>query len=282
MSKSHNKKRNVGLVYEFLVRYISCALVENRQDPAANAVAILNRRFKPGTEIYKEFRLFNSLLTTTVTAGNVINSIISEARSAAKKSDVKQLDKEKSMLIREINHALQDPTFFNQNVGNYRIYATIQTLLNDWRTGGEVDIAQMATYEDSLSNWILNEKADLPDIESHRDPNVNDILVNVMIERLDQKYGAILTKKQQDLVKVYAISSHLGDGDEITKMMEGIRSETLRAIDNFITSGDIDKHLTEKLSMTRSILASSSILDITDKNVEHHLKFIKLFEELQS
>ncbi len=282
MSRSHNKKRNVGLVYEFLVRYISRALVENRQDSASDAVAILNRHFKVDSELYKEFRLFNSLLTTTVSSTNVVSSIISEARLGAKRCDIKKLDSEKSMLIREINHALKDPTFFNQSIDNYKVYATIQTLLNDWRTGGDVNIAKMASYEDTLSQWILCEKAPLPDIESHKDTDVNDILVNVMIERIEQKYSSILTEGQQELIRAYAISSHHGENSEIVKMMESIRNETRRSIDNFLYVGDPDETLIQKLQSAASIIDTPGITEINDENMENHLKFIKLSEELQS
>jgi len=152
MSRSHNKKRNVGLVYEFLVRYISKALVEGRSDSAQRAVAILNRRFKPGTQLYKEFRLFNSLLVTHVSSANVVNTIITEARQATRRLNMRSLDNEKSALIREINHSLQDPNFFNQKISDYRTYATIQTLLNDWRSGDDIDISKMATLEDNLAS----------------------------------------------------------------------------------------------------------------------------------
>ena len=164
MSKSHNKKRNVGLVYEFLVRYISRTLVENREDDAQKAIRILNRRFKAGTQVYREFRLFNSLLTTRVSSGNVVSSIITEARSATRRLNLKELNSEKSKLIREINHSLQDPTFFNQQVVDYKTYATIQTLLNEWR-GNDIDIAQMAELEDNLSGWIMSERADAIELD---------------------------------------------------------------------------------------------------------------------
>ena len=281
MSKSHNKKRNVGLVYEFLVRYISRALVEDRQQSAASAVNILNRRFKAGTELYKEFRLFNSLLTTTVTSSNVVGSIISEARNASRQTDHKELDIEKSKLIREINHSLQDPSFFNQQVENYKIYATIQTLLNDWKSGGDINIAKMATYEDNLSQWLLSEKKQPIDLENYRDGNVNDIVMNIMIEKLEQKYCGVLTEKQQELIKVYATASHINNNDEIGMMMTEIRAVTTGTINNFMARDETDDYLNEKLLKMQALLKDPEITVISDANIENHLKFIKLTEELQ-
>jgi hypothetical protein len=282
MSKSHNKKRNVGLVYEFLVRYISRALVEGRQDDAESAVKILNRRFKPGTQIYSEFRLFNSLLTTTVSSANVVNSIITEARNAAKRVNLKKLDKEKSILIREINHGLRDPIFFKQQVPEYKIYATIQTLLNDWRAGGAVDIAKMATYEDGLTRWILREKVELPDLNDHKDKDVNTVVVDIMVEKLGQKYSGILTTPQRDLIKTYAASSHYGDGSDVSKMMKRVRSDALSAMREFTSTSDTDEILTEKLSKAVLLIESGNFTTVDDVTVENHLKFIKLVEELQS
>ena len=66
MAKTHNKKRNVGLMYELLLRYISYSLVEDRKKDAQVALDIISERFSQDTELYKEFRLFNALAKSTV------------------------------------------------------------------------------------------------------------------------------------------------------------------------------------------------------------------------
>ena len=104
MSSSHNKKRNTGLIYEFLIRTISKALVENDKPQSSKALRIIKQNFKSGTELYKEFRLVNALMKTTVTSESVASSIISEAKMAARSHNINELDREKSILIRNINH----------------------------------------------------------------------------------------------------------------------------------------------------------------------------------
>ena len=71
MSRTHNKRRNAGLLYEFLVRTISQALVEGNQKKSSTALKILRRHFKPGTELHKEFRLINALVRSTVSSESV-------------------------------------------------------------------------------------------------------------------------------------------------------------------------------------------------------------------
>ncbi len=55
MTKKHNKKRNVGIVYEQLLRYISTKIIENRQDMSKKAVKILEKRFNKEQNFIKNF-----------------------------------------------------------------------------------------------------------------------------------------------------------------------------------------------------------------------------------
>lgn len=280
MSRSHNKKRNVGLVYEFLVRYISKALVEGRSDSAQRAVAILNRRFKPGTQLYKEFRLFNSLLVTHVSSANVVNTIITEARQATRRLNVRSLDNEKSALIREINHSLQDPNFFNQKISDYRAYATIQTLLNDWRSGDDIDIAKMATLEDNLTEWIMTERVATEDIQSQKSSDVNDVVVSIMSEKISKKYQGVLSDEQQALIKEYVISAG-SDSPVLAEMMLSIRAETSAVIKSYI-SENTDSFINQKLGQALELISSDNITEVSDRNIGHHLGFLKLIEEIRS
>ena len=61
----HNKKRNVGLVYEMLLRFITESIISNNEILAKKAIKIIERRFDKNTELYKEFRLFNALAKST-------------------------------------------------------------------------------------------------------------------------------------------------------------------------------------------------------------------------
>ncbi len=90
---AHNKKRNTGLLYEFLIKTISQALVDDDKKRSSKALKIVKTHFKPGTELYKEFRLVNSIMKTTVSSEAVASSILNEAKSAARSHDLNALDK---------------------------------------------------------------------------------------------------------------------------------------------------------------------------------------------
>ena len=126
----HNKKRNVGIIYELMLRHISEKLIEGKEDEAQYALDVIGKSFNTDTEIYKEFRLFNALANSTVSSSSVAATILSEARSACRRIDRLRLDREKSCLIKEINYNLSDKNFYNRQIPNYREYASIQNLLN--------------------------------------------------------------------------------------------------------------------------------------------------------
>ena len=205
MSKSHNKKRNVGLIYEQLVQYISEAIVEGDEEKSRTATQIIHNNFCRGSELYKEFRLFNALATAEVDTPALATRIIGEARKAAKDFNPEKLRKEKSVLIKEINYNIDDKAFYHRRVDNYRSYATIQTLLNDWRNPTPPDISRMARYENQVCNWLLQNK-DNEDILEHATPSVNSLTVKIMRDKFNKKYKSVLTDEQRSIIREYAFS----------------------------------------------------------------------------
>ena len=108
MAKSHNKKRNVGIIYELLLRNISDSLIDGDRSLAERALKIIEKRFDKSTEVYREFRLFNALAKSTVSDSAVAAAILTEAKQAARRCNSMTLKKEKSLLIRDINYNLKD------------------------------------------------------------------------------------------------------------------------------------------------------------------------------
>ena len=130
---NHNKKRNVGLIYEFLICHMTKNIVEGNNLNASLSLNILKKHFNKDSELYKEFRLLNSLFATTVSSKPVAANIVSEARKLALTHDDKKLNKEKSLLIKDINYNINEQNFYKQNVNNYKMYATIHNAIQCWR-----------------------------------------------------------------------------------------------------------------------------------------------------
>jgi hypothetical protein len=281
MSRSHNKKRNTALLYEFLIRTISSALVEGDKKKSATALRILRRHFKPGTQLYKEFRLFNALIKTTVSTDGVASSIISEARSAATTADLATLDREKSLLIRSINHLIKDENFYDQPVSEYRLYATIQTLLNEWRKpAGTADIASLANYEDQLRSWLISEKKKQESTVIDESPGTTRLLMKVMMKKLNEKYSNSLNSDQKEIIKAYAFSTANEDQTTIKKKLEEVKENLVQSIETYTTQKQDNSFLVNKLQDARSKIISESLEVIDDSVVSKFMLYSTLHHEL--
>lgn len=279
-NKVHNKKRNAGLLYEFLVRTISNALVEGDQKKSAAALKILRRHFKPGTELYKEFRLINALIKTTVSSEPVAASILGEAKMAARSHDLDRLDREKSLLIKNINYLLNDENFYDQQINEYRMYATVQTLLNDWRSSNR-DLSRLATYEDQLVGWLTTEKVQNDEqIISEESAGTNRLLMKVMTKKLNEKYAGILNDDQKSLVKAYVFSTASSDPAVIQKKLSEIKDVLIERIGTYKDSHKDNKYINDKLDEAYSRVISEDLSSVDDETVTRFMLYTKLSTEL--
>lgn len=279
MSSSHNKKRNSGLLYEFLVRTISSSLVENDKQKSSKALKIIKQSFKPGSEIYKEFRLINALMKTSVGSASVAASIVNEAKAACRTQNLQELEKEKSILIRNINHQLQDENFYDQHVNEYKMFATIQNLINGWRSK-EPNLQKLAEYEDQLFNWLLTKKEEINEQKVNENSvGTNRLLMKVMMKKLSEKYDGALSFDQKALIKAYAFSAANDDKSTIFKKMQEIKEKLLESINDYMTSEKSSAYLKSKLVEVKSKL-SESINVVDDSTVSEYMLYAKLVDEL--
>ena len=98
-TRSHNKKRNVGIIYEQLLATAAKGIVENKPALTKRAQALIKRFYKDGTEIYREHRLFKAIVEPEIKDGSLATKILDEAKKAARTHNVQRLEREKSRLI---------------------------------------------------------------------------------------------------------------------------------------------------------------------------------------
>ena len=283
MRKNHNKKRNSILLYEFLVSSISKSLVEDDKRKSSAALKILKRHFKKGTNLYKEFRLLNSLIKTSVTSPQVASRILKEAKDAAIKLDTAELDREKSLLIRNINHTINnDNSFYDQHINEYRMCATIQQLINEWQSE-DTDITKIAEYEDQLVHWLLLPKKNVSEHTiSEESSGTSRLLMAVMSKKLNEKYSNVLNEQQKNIIKAYALTSMSSDTNQIAQRLEEVRSDLSASIDSYIEQIKDLPHLKSKLVETKQELMSENFEKIDDALITKFMIYSKLNLELDS
>ena len=100
---THNKKRNAGLVVEFLMKRVSDAVLVDDRVRANAAIKLLRKRVRSGTELYKEYKIINSLVNSTVDCERTARAVLDEAKRCSLSRDMGAMNSELSRLISEVN-----------------------------------------------------------------------------------------------------------------------------------------------------------------------------------
>jgi len=278
-ARPHNKKRNTGVIYEQLLKSVSKCLVEGDRKRAQVCLNIIERHFRQGTELYREFRLFNALANAEISSSPVAAVIITEARDAARQADRGQLESEKGRLIAEINRSLgQD--FYDTHFDRYREYATIQVLLNSWRTPN-TDLSAVFDYERKLVSGMLQEKKTvLPEeISPEHQGDISSLVVSIMTEKLNSKFSTTLTDQQRQIIKEYVFSPPGSDQTSLKKIMSEIKRQAVRDLDDY-TSREMNEYITSRAGDVKLMLESLDADVIDDEAVVKFLTASKLSQEI--
>jgi len=274
----HNKKRNIGIVYELLLNHIATSLIEGNKSQAKKATKIIEKNFKKGTELYKEFRLFNALANSTITNTHTVASILNEAKIAAKKLDHDKLKKEKSSLLREINYTI-GKDFFYKNISNYRELGLVQMTLNEWRKEDK-DIKKLVDFETRLGELLLKEKSNLFVENKNINASHSDKLVlKILNEKFNKKYGEELNKDQKTIIENYVFLSSKKKTD-LNNFFLQKKKESLAILERFEDMSE-NKYLLSKVDSVKNKIYELSHTDVNDSSIIKFLTLTKMINEIE-
>ncbi len=277
MKVKHNKKRNIGLIFAQLSQYISEALVEGKVRRAKKAIDILQRHFSPGTELFREFRLFRAMIVTEVPSPTLAGSIISEAKQAARNLDIKILTQQKSALIKDINYTLGEGDFYNRRVPNYKEFATVQTLLSQWRIPTP-DLVVTSRFEGELHAHLLKEKSNIH-IEELKTPSVNHLVLEIMHKKIEEKFGDSFSPNQVTLLREYVFSKE--NDVEFKNHLQKIKGDTSKSLSEFAVICE-NNVLSNQIEKVKEQVLHLDVDRFDDDSISKYLTLMKLTEELTS
>lgn len=198
----HSKYKNTGLLFELLVRQITTDTMDNINSPAIKTL----KKYFVNTELGKEYKIYEQLSNfknlTEVKSEMVISSLL----EASKKLDRVQIKKQRYNLIKEIKKSYNVEKFFKAKVGNYKIYAALNNLI-------ENQDSKEITPEDTINNKVtLLEHLVKSPVQSKKDtlmeeykeyPKDIKILTHrIMLEKFNEKYDNFSTKQKEILKEV--------------------------------------------------------------------------------
>ncbi len=260
--KSHNKKRNVGIIYEQLVFKLSKALVENDKKTFQDTKTIIKKFFKKNTELYKEHRLLNSLVEIEIKEASVIPTILEETKKATYRINKRRLDLEKSRLIRAINETF-GKSFYSTRVSNYRDLATVDMLLSEFKKGSNSNHKTLLEYSDKVTNILLREKPN-KSMSDMKDPEINSLVVKIMREKFNKSYAKNLSTPQMNLISEWIIN---GSSSALMSELKGTQMICSEAIKQYQQHCDNNFVLGNLSEVANSI----STVDFKEPITENHI-----------
>ena len=278
-NRSHNKKRNVGLIYEQLVNHMCQCIVANNEENVVLANKIIKENFKRHTQLHRELKFFNALINTRGIDPSLATSIIQEAKNACQRHfSNEDLEKEKSLLIKQLNYSFGKGSLFESKVKNYKMLATVQTLLNEWRKGTNADFEITTQYEKILHEWMTS-KEEVIFEEKLVDSNVDELTFRLMNERFNKKYENLLNEDQKKIIKLYVESKESGY-DELIDQFEEVKLKTTKLLEGFKINCNSSILLENYANVKRNIHSLNTEI-VNEENVKKFLTLCKLNEELK-
>ena len=275
MKHKHNKKRNTGIVYELLLRHIASRLIESDKVGADKALEIISEHFGNHTEVYKEFRLFNAMAKSTLSDTSVAAGVLSECKDAIKRLDYIKLSSEKSLLIKDINYKLNDSLFYERKIPDYKVYANIQNMFNEWKKGDSSNLKKIINYEKEVVEYLLKEKKEK---EYVADEKADRLVVKIMTEKINDRY-AHLNSEQKKLLSDYTFRLSEGE-DNLKEYLSDYKHKVTESLRTF-KKKEKNKILLEKVDKVIDKVSQINTDDIGDIVIEKFMIIAKLNEEIQ-
>ena len=276
----HNKIRNTGLLFEFLLRQITSDVLNKDQN--SKAVSIVKQRFSENTELGKELALYNILITKKFKSDSKADYFINEVMKTRIDLNNSILRREKYNLIKEIQSNYNLQKFMSSKVPNYKVFASIyklfeyNTLSPDEKTESFFNIVEHVTTEDSnirLSGTVKT----LPD-----DEDLRILTYKTLLEKFNQKYTK-LSGAQKNLLREYI--NNVSNTNSLKDTLKHIVSELKKDLKQH------SKNLKDKvvkIKMTEALKSIDKFCGLNDKSnvvkdeyVIQTMRYLELLKELK-
>lgn len=283
----HNRKRNSGLVYEFLVRQLGTALVEKDRGEYDRTLGIIRKYYGEGTVLDGERELFEVVRSTRGVTEQVARQVLAEVQKHARAMDAKKIDIKKSNLIKEVNYSFGQDFFSRHRVPEYRLLASIQMVIDACRGPAQLsESVAKIQLEEGLVKYMTSKKSELMTVGDKS--QVDALVMRMVAKRFEEKYSRTLAPSQKRLLERYVRYQVTGDRKQLTDFIGAEVKRGAACIDGAAALREVrdDRVMAEKLAESRKRLSElgSKAGDekSTDVVVEEMMLFQKLFEEIES
>jgi hypothetical protein len=282
MNIKHNKLRNTGILFELLVRQITADTLSGFESKSVN---ILKKYFTK-TELGREYKLYELLNKNNKLSESKANLIINTIVETSKQLNKSALRRQKYNLIKEIgtNYNLND--FFKTKIPNYKVYASLYTLLEIY-SGDNINnpnqiISNKVNILEHLTSSKISEKNTKDDVFEelqHQDKDIRILTYKILLEKFNSKY--INLNNNQKLV----LKEYINSVDNTPKLKEFYNTKINDIKKNIIVLAEkvTDKATQIKLKEIPNLLTElGKNQQVDNDSILNLLQYYELVEELNN
>ena len=276
----HNKIRNTGLLYEFLIRQVTADALSKLDN--IKGVNIIKQRFNERTELGKELALYSILVNKKFNSDKKADYFINEVVSERKKLNSSILKREKYNFIKEVKNYYNLEKFMSSKIKNYKIYASIyklfeyiESLSPEEKTEAHFNLIEHVTTKEE--NIKLSETVKgLPD-----DEDLRILTYKTLLEKFNQKYSN-LNYPQKSLLRAYInnVSNVNSLKEYIQKVTPAIKKE-LKQHSHKLQDKVVQIKLAEAIKSIDKFCNPGKSKIVKDSVVIQTMRYMELLKELK-
>lgn len=280
-SFKHNRKRNSGLVYEFLVRRLGQSLVEHDKKGCARALDIMRRYYSPGAPLAEERELFEVIRNARGLTESAARRIMAQVSAAAVRLDHKKLDIKKSCLIKELNLTFGQGFFAEHRVPEYRLLASIQQVVDACQKQGVLteDVARIQ-LEEGLVQYMTTRGSYVK--PGPQRSEVDALVMRMAAKRFGEKYSSALIPAQKRLLEKFIRYQATGDSRPLMEFIAAEERRILAAIEKAEAMKEVREDQVMSQRLAEAKLGQAVEIGDIDKRVEVTMLYQKLAGEIES
>ena len=241
----HSKFRNTGILFELLTRQVTADIIAGKE--ISEAKDLLFKYFKENTELGREWRLYNFLLSEKIKGEQHAERFLSIIVEQRKKLSNAKLAKEKYELIKEIKELYPIDDFLKANIKNYRTLASIFKLFEDASSKDlkfdvkEVYQAKTCIVENILDKPKRTGEEDILKLYAQQKEDIRLLSYSILVDGMNKKYKD-LDENQKTVLREYInnISNTNSLGAYIIREVDNVKKQ-LSELSSTISDNDVIK-----------------------------------------
>ncbi len=276
----HNKKYNIGVIFELLTKQVATGVINERPEISEKASSLINKYFSIDGLLHEELLLFNILLYNQADSHRVASKLLEGTLMSAQIMEESELIKVKETLIKEISEVFDEQTFFKTKIPNYKVYASIQQLLDLSRKKQDSrKITEKIILEETVIDHLLNNtevQRAKEQYEKNNKQSVDGFTMKLVLEKFNQRYDGQFNPEQKVLLRSF-INNDL-------KNFEISAGKEIHRVDDVLEKAIVecqDSLLRIKLQDAKKILNEIKILEPSEEVLTRLLTYLDLAEDLQ-